>query len=578
MKSGSKADRTALRQRMLDAGGTLDDVATEMGKRWRFRPREAYRHAHGWSQDEAAARFSEVAARLAPGARSAPMVGTRIGEYERWPVAGRRPSPYVLTVLAEVYGTDLARLLDGTDMEAMPEQDRAVLAALTNRPDRPLPRRVRRPVPRPLPAAPDPDVAARVRPVSPPPAAPPPAAPLTAAPPTAVPPPPAPARRTAPPPAAPPTAVPPAAPARRTAPPLVTSMPAEKPAWLRLTAAAGPPHSRPGGADPAVEAAFMTRSADEAVAFGEWAEASSVGPITLEQLDQDVRGIAKDYLTQPPMLLLRRTLQLRRRVFALLEGRLRPVQARELYVLAGRLCGLAAWMVGDLGYATEAATHARIAWLCADLADHPGLRGWVRATQSKLSYWDGRPRVSAQLAEDGLQQGLRDSGRVLLAGLAARGWARTGDPDRARDALTAVTAERERLTTPDEVGGVWGFSQAQQHYLAGTTRLWMHEPEQAARDADRAVWLYEIAEADERFYGAEALALLDSAIAHVLTGDVTEASHRLAPVLELPPEKRNTLITSRAGDLRRALDRVGPARGPAAELVSDLAHFQRTAS
>src|SRR4051794_25221001 len=126
-----------------------------MRRRWRFRPREAYRHAHGWSQDEVAVRFTEVAARLAPGSRSAPMVGTRIGEYERWPVGGRRPSPYVLTVLAEVYGTDLGRLLDDADTEAMPEQERAVLAALSSsRSDRPLPRRVRRPVPPPL--APDP--------------------------------------------------------------------------------------------------------------------------------------------------------------------------------------------------------------------------------------------------------------------------------------------------------------------------------------------------------------------------------------------------------------------------------------
>jgi hypothetical protein len=322
----------------------------------------------------------------------------------------------------------------------------------------------------------------------------------------------------------------------------------------------------------------MARAVAEAVEFGEWADASSVGPITLEQLQQDVRGIARDYLTQPPVPLLHRTVQHRRRVFSLLDGRLRPAQARELYLLAGRLCGLAAWMIGDLGYAVEAGTHARVAWLCADLADEPALRGWVRATQSKLAYWDGRARLSAELAEDGLRYGVRDSGRVLLAGLAARGWAKDGHPDRARGALTRVTAEREALDTPDEVGGVWGFSEAQQHYLAGTTHLWLRDPEQAARSADRAVWLYEIAAPEQRFYGAESLALLDSAIAHVLTGDLTEAAHRLAPVLELPPEKRVTLITSRATDLRRALASVGPVRGPAAALTSTLVHFERTAS
>ena len=522
MKSGAKADRAALRQRLVDAGRTFDDIAAEMRRRWRFRPRESYRHAHGWSQDEVAARFTEVAARLAPGTRAVPMVGTRIGEYERWPIGGRRPSPYVLTVLAEVYGTDLARLLDEADTAAMPEQDRAVLAALTSPQDRPSPR-ARRPVPHPLPAAPGPGVAA-----------------------------------------------PPPVPGKVSPPPLVATVDTRPPPWSRADRRDPPGRS--------AEADFMARAANEAVEFGEWAEASSVGPITLEQLQQDVRAIARAYLTQPPFPLLRRTLHQRQRVFTLLEGRLRPAHARELYLLAGRLCGLSAWMIGDLGYSAEASTHARIAWLCADLADHSALRGWVRATQSKLAYWDGRPRTSAELAEDGLRQGVRDSGRVLLAGLAARGWAKSGDVDRARAGLTVVGAEREALATEDEIGGVWGFSEAQQHYLAGTTHLWLREPEEAARAADRAVWLYEIADPEQRFYGAESLALLDSAIAHVLTGDLTEAAHRLVPVLELPPEKRVTLITSRAADLRRTLDRTCPGRRPAAELASDLARFGRTAS
>ena len=105
-----------------------------------FRPREAYRHAHGWSQDEVAARFIEVAERLG-GERartaegpatvpSAPMIGTRIGEYERWPHGGRRPSTYVLTVLAAVLGTGIEQLLDYDDHRHMPDHERTVLAAV----------------------------------------------------------------------------------------------------------------------------------------------------------------------------------------------------------------------------------------------------------------------------------------------------------------------------------------------------------------------------------------------------------------------------------------------------------------
>jgi transcriptional regulator with XRE-family HTH domain len=530
MKSGSKADRGALRQHLIDGGCSTDDVAAEMRRRWRFRSRESYRHANGWSQDEVAARFTEVAARLAPGTRSAPMVGTRIGEYERWPQGGRRPSPYVLTVLAEVYGTEVRRLLDDTDDRAMPEQDRAVLAALSAAPaatERPLQRRVPQPVHprRRQPAPPRYDV-------------------------------PAPAP---------------------TPPPLVPTVPTRRLSGLADAARMTVPRRRGELATPASraeEAEMMSAAAAAAAEFGEWAEASTVGPITLEQLDHDVREIAREYLTQPPYRLLRRTLDHRARVFTLLEGRLRPAHARELYVLAGKLCGLAAWMVDDLGYRTQASTHARIAGLCADLADNSPLRGWVRATQSKLAYWDGRPRTSAQFAEDGLTEGVRDSGRVLLAGLAARGWAREGDAERANAALQRVTAEREALDQPDEVGGVWGFSEAQQHYLVGTTHLYLDEPEKAARAADRAVWLFEIAPPHERFYGAETLALLDSAIAHVQTGDLAEAAHRLEPVLSLPPDKRVELICRRSADLQRTLERSGrPVGGPMAALVDHIPDF-----
>jgi transcriptional regulator with XRE-family HTH domain len=540
VKSGSKADRAALRQQLLEAGRTVDEVAAEMRRRWRFRPRESYRHAHGWSQDEVAARFTEIAAHLAPGARPAPMVGTRIGEYERWPQGGRRPSPYVLTVLAEVYGTGVRALLDEADDGKMPEQDRAVLAALVAVPA------TRRDGPRPtasggLPMSP-------VRP------------PLGFRPPSL-------------PPSMPmPMPMPVAEPhVRPSPPPLVVAVPARRLTALAdaaRIAAPGEPRSK------AEEAEFMSAAARSAAAFGEWAEASTVGPVTLDQLNHDVREIARHYLTQPPHQLLRRTLDHRARVFALLEGRLRPAHARELYVLAGKLCGLVAWMVDDLGYRPQAGTHARIAGLCADLADHPALHGWVRATQSKLAYWDGRPRASAQFAEDGLRQDVRDSGRVLLAALAARGWAGEGDPDRASAALDRVAIEREALVEPDEVGGMWGFSEAQQHYLAGTTYLHLGEPAKAAQAADRAVWLYECAPAAERFYAAESLALLDSAIAHVQTGDLSEGARRLEPVLSLAPDKRMDLICRRSADLQRALERTDrPVRGRMAALADHLPEF-----
>jgi transcriptional regulator with XRE-family HTH domain len=132
-KSGSRKERSALRRGLANAGGTLDDIAAEMQRRWGFRRRTAYRHAHGWSQHEVAIRFRAVARQLPAEPTAVPaaaITGTRIGEYERWPHGGRRPSPYVLTVLSQVYGTAIGQLLDPIDRRAMPPPAQAVVAAL----------------------------------------------------------------------------------------------------------------------------------------------------------------------------------------------------------------------------------------------------------------------------------------------------------------------------------------------------------------------------------------------------------------------------------------------------------------
>jgi len=204
-------------------------------------------------------------------------------------------------------------------------------------------------------------------------------------------------------------------------------------------------------------------AAGQSAEFGGWAEATNVGATTLEQLDEDVRRIARGYLHQAPLPLMLDALRLRNRVFTLLEGRQHPHQTGHLYVIAGRLCGLLAWMAGDVARHAEAETQARAGWLCADLAGADGLRAWVRATQSKEAFWDGRVRDSARLAEDGLRFAASDSVRVLLASLGARAWARLGDANETHALLRRAEEERE-LAGADEVGGLLGFSEAQQSF------------------------------------------------------------------------------------------------------------------
>jgi transcriptional regulator with XRE-family HTH domain/tetratricopeptide (TPR) repeat protein len=757
-KTGSKAERDALRQEMLVSGCSLELIASEMERRWGFRPREAYRHAHGWSQDEVAARFTEVADRIGgerqmgpdgrPMPAQAPMIGTRIGEYERWPSGGRRPSPYVLTVLATVLGTSVERLLDYGDHRKMPDQERTVLAAVLAASSPPVP----------LPTDPRPpsttggrtplgkltELSGPRRPGSPPvvpfdldpePVPEPTDGPRsgghrvagrragradggrgaedqgsgTTAPVTGTPgiagdvagsaalgtaavSPPDPAederphgtRRRARPattnsagssgtakepgraarsgrggpaarragqhgavilPFAPeetdepnepdgpvgpvgtgpvPTGLvpgshrpgdaspgtehdlhdlhddpftPPVLPAHqgdlyeqgrlpqrvpRPVPPPLPDSPyiavALDPAGTE-TASAGRRHRRDrlladGGESVRSDEEVIMDAAGQSAEFGEWAEGTNVGPTTLEQFDEDVRRIARDYLGNPPLPLMLSALRVRNRVFTLLEGRQHPEQTRQLYVTAGRLCGLLAWMASDVGRHGEAETQARTAWLCAELAGSDGLRAWVRATQSKVAYWDGRVQESVSLAGDGLRFAAPDSARVMLASLGARAWARIGDADEAHAALHAAEEERERAGE-DEVGGLLGFSEAQQSYMAGSTYLWLKEPKEALAAADRAVWLFDVGNQSIRFYGAEMLALVDAAAALVQSGDLDGAAERLRPVLDLPAEQQLDTFTSRLGELRDGLRRSRYAMSkPAVDIQRQIEEFR----
>jgi hypothetical protein len=125
---GFKAELDGLRERMRGLGFSYDEIAAEIGRRYRVRPRQAYRLAWGWSLEQAATRFNESAARqdADPDARAS-LIANRLSEFEHWPRSSRKPSVYVLFMLAEIYETDVLCLLDLADHESLPQQDRLVL-------------------------------------------------------------------------------------------------------------------------------------------------------------------------------------------------------------------------------------------------------------------------------------------------------------------------------------------------------------------------------------------------------------------------------------------------------------------
>jgi hypothetical protein len=136
-KTSLRAEQRALREKMRELGMSHRQIAVEFARRYRLRPRAAWRNAYGWSLTEAAEQISTYAARtgLDNGATVA-MTAAHLCEHENWPgeghePAGRRPTPYLLSLLAAVYGCAAQDLLDAADYEHMSAADRLVLDKTT---------------------------------------------------------------------------------------------------------------------------------------------------------------------------------------------------------------------------------------------------------------------------------------------------------------------------------------------------------------------------------------------------------------------------------------------------------------
>jgi hypothetical protein len=293
--------------------------------------------------------------------------------------------------------------------------------------------------------------------------------------------------------------------------------------------------------------------ADESLGFGEWVGMSEVADATIEQYADQARRLARvfEYAMSLPLLL--ETRRLRDRLASRLRVHQRLDQAREMYLIAAQVCGLLAWMSGDVGNYRAADTHAWTAWMCAEQADHDGARAWVRATQAKLAYWDGRFAESAQLADDGLRYTAADSAHVFLALFQARAFARTGQLSDAAQALANAAARRSAVTAADLLGGVWELTPARYHGLRAGVRLLMDSPADTLAEASQAISLAQAAPPGSRHLYAEMLVRTDQAKAHLQRCELDGAALVLRPVLDLSADMRTEPVVQQLTSLRTSL-------------------------
>lgn len=276
----------------------------------------------------------------------------------------------------------------------------------------------------------------------------------------------------------------------------------------------------------------------------------------MEQVHADVQRLATDYPQQPLSQLLPDLIATQDTVFTLLEQQRRPDQARQLHFLAGVTGGLLAKASHDMADPHAALTQARTAFVCADQADHNGLRAWIRGLQSLVSYWAGRTRESVRYAQSGAQFAAGSTAGVWLPVSEARAWAALGNANETRAAIERAEDawDSVREDEVDELGGLCTFGRTRQIYYAAEALSWLPSQASAAQDyAVQAVEAYEDTTAPDWAFGDQAGSQSALAISRIQAGELEGAIEAVAPVLDLAPEQRINGIIHCAERVHRSL-------------------------
>ncbi|MGH3974801.1 MAG: hypothetical protein ACRDS9_15945, partial [Pseudonocardiaceae bacterium] len=244
------------------------------------------------------------------------------------------------------------------------------------------------------------------------------------------------------------------------------------------------------------------------------------------------------------------------------------------------LGGLLAKASHDLADPHAALAQSRTAWLCAEQADHDGLRAWISGLQSLICYWARRPHDSIRYAQRGAAYAQRASNTALvcLAASEARAWAALGDGEHARDAIDRAERARDQVH-PDELdamGGIATFGRPRQLYFAADALVWLPDESPAAEDyARQAVEAYSDPADPHWAFGDAAGSYAALAIARIGRGEIDGAAEALTPVLDLPAEQRINGIVHSVNRVHQALNHV-PTSTIARELQERIESYALT--
>jgi hypothetical protein len=233
----------------------------------------------------------------------------------------------------------------------------------------------------------------------------------------------------------------------------------------------------------------LAQSAVEAMEFTRRAEASQLGPRTLEHIESVVSGIAAAFAHTLPDELFPKVRWYRREVEGLIAGRHTLREGRELYRHAGWLSVILAWLSNDLGDPVTAEAHCLDAWEHGWQAEDNEICAWAMDAKATISTYSNQSSAARDAAERGLQQAARGSAAaVRVSAQLARAYAKLGRADQFEDVLKDAQIRLDGLDR--QSSGLFSADSGRLASYAASSYIWLGQPGRAVPYAKEAITFY----------------------------------------------------------------------------------------
>ncbi len=285
------------------------------------------------------------------------------------------------------------------------------------------------------------------------------------------------------------------------------------------------------------------------------AERRDIGEATLEQLRATVMRLSRDTMTGAPLALLAEMRRIYDQLRTASSLQVWPADQAELYLLLGCLNSLMSVTALQTGSLTAAAELARAGLPYARAIGHQALAAHLRLNLATIAYWNDQPRQCHDLTSLALGHQPNEHTAARLHSLRARTAARLGDATTVSLELRAA-AERERDDRDDltTIGGEFSFSQATQHYYAGSALVEIPDAERdAITELEHALSLYAADTGHDYSQACIMATRIDLATAWLRLSDLDAARTAAGPVLAIAPANRMFSPAKRFGPARTAL-------------------------